>query len=60
VVNGRHRADLEQELRTSLQCSLATFKIPHRIEFVGAIRRTANGKVLHRAVHPPEKAVTAP
>jgi fatty-acyl-CoA synthase len=40
--------DLESELLATCKQRLAAFKIPQRIEFVDALPRTANGKVLHR------------
>ena len=38
----------EAELLDYCRERLAEFKVPRRIEFVGALPRTASGKVLHR------------
>jgi long-chain acyl-CoA synthetase len=46
----RGRGPTEAELIRFCRERLAEFKVPHRISFVAALPRTANGKVLHRDV----------
>jgi long-chain acyl-CoA synthetase len=46
--NGANPEAVEPELRRYALEHLAAYKVPDRFEFVGALPRTASGKVLHR------------
>jgi long-chain acyl-CoA synthetase len=48
VVPGPRGAPSERELLDFCKGRLASFKVPQRIEFVAALRRTGSGKVLRR------------
>jgi long-chain acyl-CoA synthetase len=49
VLRSRSGAISERELLEFCRTRLAAFKVPQRIELVATLRRTASGKVLHRA-----------
>jgi acyl-CoA synthetase (AMP-forming)/AMP-acid ligase II len=50
VVTDGGGSELSRELLGLCRQQLASFKLPHRIDFVSSVRRTASGKVLHRRI----------
>jgi long-chain acyl-CoA synthetase len=62
VVRQSGNAPTESEILEHCRTRLAGFKVPHRIEFVASLPRTASGKILRRSREPDHdgQQITAP